>query len=620
MTIYLLSFITVLVLLSYFYFIGLATESVFGFQNNKTVTGFFIYFSIYGVLSIPLASLHVSWFVFSTSISLLNIALLGISFYLLRKKNIKIIPNKEKIMLFFKKNWPIILLITVYFGVYLMSSFSLNWYLGRGAVWDQSYYAAKANAAIDSSNILLINPKYGYVEPPMASLVNSSVTWELLWSYISSLTGLTVNQVSKLVFPVIIFTVVFFTIEQIIKSFFKENSKFYRSYTIFFWFNLVYTTFNDGLKDELTKFMYLPWYGNVLVTMLFFLTTAYFFAYALKDKKGILLLFIQLIFYNVFSAGGLMYAALIYPFFIIYWLFNKKYVIKFEKLLVLFSLLFLIGLNLFYIISQKNVRWVEQEQWLSFFQLISPVFVLASFGYLFLYKEQRMNKFNTFIFIYIVAGLLLLVIEPFSGIVFNYYKFALHRFGLSLLLIFILCGSIGFVSIFEKNKKILLITLIPLLILFQKNYDFYFVQNKDGLKPSNILNTARESKEVVEVADFLNQKAALKKQPVYYCVYTKNAYRGIDSSKRTKTKYYETYIDIGSMILTETKNVFESYNHDEDINEDIPVSKFKSSNCNYLLTDIQTLKSEYEADGFTVEKTIRSETLLSEFYIIKIKE
>lgn len=609
---------TIIVLISFWYIIGNAIEVTLKKDlTHKTIMGFFFYFTCYGFISIPIAVLHVSWSLFFIIISLYNIILLGVALALLYQNRAEIKISKVKIIEWIKKNIVVICLIGLYFLIYLMSDYSLFWHVNRGAIWDHSYYASKANAAIGSSHILMINPKYGYVESPMAILVNSTITWELFWSYISSITHLTINQVSKLVMPLIIYIVVFFTYDMVFQKMFKRrNQIFYQGYALLFLLYLIYTTAYDGLQDDVSKFMYYPWYGNVLVTMLFIPLTVYLSYKALKNMKYLILLFLQVIFFNVFSAGGVMYAALLYPIFIIYWKMFKEYKFKYENIFTYLSLCLLLGLNLMYVFSQKDVPWIEQDRWLEYFNIFIPVFLFSSFGVLLLFYKHYIQKTEKYIIIIFLAMLLFLVLEPVSGFLFQQYKFALHRFALSIMIVYTIIGLTGYVEVLKGNTKIFIVGMIPFLLVAQKNYDFFLLKNKGELQISNILNTDRESSEVLEVSHFLNAKQQEVKKPIYYCAYGADAYQYND--KRFRTKYYGAYIDIGSMLITETKDVYEVHLQNENFNRDLTVDELLTSNCQYLITDVEAFVNYAEKQGATEVKTIKSERLLNEVKIIDL--
>lgn len=607
----------ILILAAYWYIIGFGVEIISKKTiPHKIVVGFFAYFTLYGIITIPLGVLHVPWVAFFWILTVFNLVLLGSAIVLIYRRKIYPKFSGTAIKQYIHNYWPVLLIMCAYMCIYLMSDFSIHTNIYRGAFWDHSYYAAKANEAIGSFSILAVNPKYGQLESFTAVFVNSTVTWELFWSYLSSLTGLTVNQISKLVLPIYIYTVIFMSIDMFFSEFqAKREKKFNRSYLIIFWCMIVYTTANDLLQDEVSKFMYFPWFGNVLVTMLFIFSTVYLFKRALTNKTYFILLLAQLVFYNIFSLGGLMYAAILYPLLLIYWFKKKTYKFKYDKILLILGLLFFGVINIFYISSQKTVIWIEQDRWLSYFQVILPLFVFSGAGVALLFINNKITHFEKSVLFFFILIITLLILEPSSKMIFGEYKFALHRFAMSIMIFFLMYGMTGFLAI--NIKKYVIVGMIPMLLVAQKNYDFFIVKNRDALRPQNILNIRRESSEVIQTANFLNQKAKDKQRPVYYCAYGSDAYASHD--KRFKTKYYDTYADVGSMVVTETKNVYEAHYNTDTENRDLKIYEFESSKCEYLLTDSDAVVRFYEQQNKKVVQIIQSDILIHELRIIELK-
>lgn len=588
-------------------------------MRHKVVVGFFVYFTLYAIISIPLGLLHVSWNLFFLILNLFHVLLIGGSIYtIVQSKNF---PKWSfgKVKAYMKEYRWVIVILVLYLLLYFAIDFSLYWYVNRGATWDQSYYAAKANSAIGSPAILLANPKYGYDESPFTILVNSTITWELFWSYLSVLTKLSVNQVSKIILAPFTYIVVFFTFDTVFLDLKKEKDGFYsRGYLVIFGLFILYTTGYDGLQDEVSKLLFLPWYGNVMISTLFVITTVYLSYLALRNPKYLGLLVLQLFFYTIFSAGGLMYAGLMYPFFIIYWYKNKRYAFKFSKLLVISSCLIFFLLNIVYIISQKNVRWIELNRWTSFYQTIIPIFLFSGFGIFLLYAQKKLTRYEKFFLGLFLGYLALFILEPFVIFLFEWYRFALHRFAVSVMIVFLMYGMIGYITVFKKYKKVMIVGMIPFLLIAQKNYDFFLIKNKDAINLRNVVNLERESSEVIQTADFFNQKVSEYKKPVYYCVYGSDAYNYHE--KRFKTIYYEKYIDIGSMLITETKNVYEAYNHTDTVSRDLTIDQFADSNCQYLITDSSALQEFFINKGGVIEYTVQSDILLHKVNIINIEK
>lgn len=604
---------TIFTLLSFWYIIGNTLEVVMKKEvTHKLIMGFFLYFTLYACVSMPLALLHVHWNVFFWMITILNSILALCSFVILYQNRSEIVVSKQKVLAYIKKNRLVLILIALYILIYFMSDYSLFWYINKGAIWDQSYYAAKANSIIDSAHILLTHPKYGYVESPVASVVNSSVTWELFWSYLSVITSLSVNQVSKIVLAVVIYPIVFLTYDMLFKSLFNKKTLVSNGYTILFFLYFIYTTVFDKLHDDVGKFIYLPWYGNVLVTMLFIPMSVYLFKRALQEKKYLIILFLQLIFFNVFSAGGIMYAGLIYPALIVYWKFKKEYKLKFENILMILSIIGLIGLNFIYILSQRTVPWIEQDRFLEYFTLFNPIFLFASIGIILLYWKQKLEQFELYVIIVLLVFLILVVLDPMSTFLFNQYRFALHRFGLSVTIFYTMIGFVGYISVLKEHKKVLILSVIPFILIMQKNYDFFLLKNSNAIQLKTILNYKRESNEVIEAAKFLNEQQEKAQNPIYYCVY------GTSEDRHFKTKYPEKYVDLGSMLITETKHVYEAHMNTEKVNRDLTVDEFISSDCQYLVTDSEALVFYFTQKGGAIVKTIESDNLLSTVRIVDI--
>lgn len=621
--IYTIIIASIMLLSLYFYVIGYGTKLLLKLQmSHNLVLGMFSYGILFGIVATPLAVLHVSWNLFFGVITGLNIFILGSSLYLMYKQKEWPVWSLKKIKEYVISYWPIILLVVLYLLIYLMNDYAFTWHGDHGAVWDHSYYASKANAAINSSHILQINPKNGTIENPMSMLVNSTVTWELFWSYLSSITGLTINQISKLILPFFIYIGIFFSYEAIFSSLFanKKCGKFYRGYIAVFLTYLIYTTANSDLQGELKKLLYFPWYGNVQITILFMLTTFYFFHRALSDKKWIVVLILQLIFYSVFSAGAAMYAGLMYPWFMIYWLFKKSYKFKFDKILVLLGLVGFAGINVFYIRSQATVPYIEQEVWINHLNLSTPMFLLASAGITILSFQKKLEETTFFLIVFIVFSIAVLLLGPTSTKVFLWYRFALHRYGVSLMLLFLMIGSCGLFYVCKFDKKTIIIMTLPGLILMQKNYDFFLEKNRSSLNPAHILNINRESDEVVSIAQFLNKKAKEKNRSIYYCMYSNNAAITPTLTHQFSTNYPDRFLNIGSMILTETRNVYETSRNNGVENVALEVADFTESNCDYTITDSEGLKNYYTQKGAQIEHTVSKNDLLTRnIYIIDIE-
>lgn len=621
---YALILITIILLALYFYTIGFGAKQILQLQMpHNIVLGMFTYTILFGIFTMPLAVLHVSWNLFFFVVTALNLVLLFGALYIMYKKQVWPEWTIDKVKGYFKSYWPVILLISCYLLVYLMNDFAFVFHGDHGAVWDHSYYAAKANEAIGNSSILQKNPKFGYVEDPMAMLVNSTVTWELFWSYLVSITGLTVNQISKIVMPPFIYIGVFFAFDIMFAGLLnkKKANTFYRGYILIFFVYILYTTAGGDLQGELKKFMYFPWYGNVQITLLLMLSTFYFFERSLSDKRWIVLLLLQLIFYSVFSAGAAMYAGLLYPPLMIYWLFKKKYIFKFDKIFVLLSLIAFVGLNIFYIRSQVKVPYIEQDVWVKHLNTTAPMFLLAGMGVGFFYLKDTLEHSQKFIITLLIVSIAILFLGTISIKIFYLYRFALHRYGVSLTLLFLMYGASGIIQMWKKNKKAAFIVILPCFILMQKNYDFYIQINKDALKPSNILKVNRESEPVLDAAQFLNSKAKEKQRAIYYCSYSNNAGTLPTLTEQFSVVLPGQYANIGSMLLTETHNVYQSAKREGTEYKTYQPSEFIQSNCDYVITDSEKLKLEYVNSGGTIEHVIKKgEVLFADVYIIDISK
>lgn len=619
---HLIILLSTVVLALYFYIIGYGAKLLVKLKMQHHIAlGMFSYGIVFGITTMPLAVFHVSWSIFFLVVTFLNIALLTVATYLMYKYKNWPEWSTEKLVLYIRSYWPIIILIIAYMLIYLMNDYAFTWRGDYGAVWDNSYYASKANAAINSLHILQINPKFGYVENPLAMIVNSTVTWELFWSYLSSITGLSINQISKLILPLFIYSGIFFAYDSIFKSLFskKNGGKFYRGYLAVFVVYIFYTTASGMLQGELKKLLYFPWYGNVQITILFVLTTFYFFHRALSEKKWIFILVLQMIFYSLFSAGASMYAGLMYPWFMIYWLFKKEYKFKFDKLLVGIGIIGFLGLNIFYIRSQANVPYIEQDVWINHMNLSMPMFLLASTGVALLFYRKILSTSEQFLIVFIIVSITILLLGPTSTKMFVWYRFALHRYGVSLLLTFMMFGACGIFQMWKLDKKTFLIILLPGLILMQKNYDFFIVGNRSELNPAHILNINRESDAVVDIAQFLNVQAKEKNRPVYYCTHSNNAAIVPTLAHQFNTNYSGNFLNIGSMILTETRNVYESAEQSGTENREYKPSEFVSSNCDYIITDSSGLKRTFLSEGGQlVHVTKKDDVLASDIYIIYI--
>lgn len=606
----------------YFYLVGHAVKTLFKLQmEHMLILGIFTYIIAFGIVSTPLAVLNVHWNIFFYAVSLLNIVFLGAALYILHRNNAWPKWSLSRIREYIISNWPVIVFVLLFFTLFLMSDYSFVWYGNHGAIFDHSYYAAKANEAINNPHILLNNPKFGTPEEPTAKLVNSVVTWELLWSYLSAVTGLTVNQVSKLLLPPFIYIGIFFTFEAIMKDLFKykKGIKYYRGYLFVFLVYIFYTTLNGDLQGELKKLLYFIWYGNVQVTILFVITTFYFFQRSLTNKNWIWVIVLQLLYYSVFSSGAWMYAGLIYPIFIIYWALKKNYRFKFDYILGLIAILFFVGLNYFYIKSQASVPEIEKDIWINHLHLSLPIFLTACGGIAVLqYKKCLSDSEMYFVwFLMIMIGLMLL--EPTSTRIFLAYRFALHRYGVSLMFTLLIFGSIGISHLWKSNTKLLLWLVLPGMIIAQKNYDFYLVQNRYALVPEHIFNVNRESDEVVDIAKFLNSKA--KTKSVKYCTYSNLGSIAPTLIHQYRTNSKDYFLNIGRMIATETRNVYESVTKEGTLYKSIEVENLVDSDCDYLITDSLTLKNHFERAGAEVQhKTEKSKVLYYDIYIIDISK
>lgn len=587
--------------------------------THKMVVGFFVYFTFFGLVATPLSLIHVSWTIFFSILTIMNVVLVGLSGYLARKNKVVLNFTKEGVIQYIKNYWPVILIIAVYFILYLMSDFSLHWQVNRGAIWDHSFYASKALKTIGAENIGSINPKFGFTESGLSAVMTGAVTWEMFWSYLSKVSTLSINQVSKIVLPLYIYISVFISFDICWKYIMKKFNLFPRAYLLFFWLMIIYTTRYDGFQDEVSKFLYVPWFGNVIVTMLFFTSTFYFFMRALENKTFVYVLAAQLIFYNVFSAGGFVYAGILYPFLIGYWIFHKQYEFKFAKLLSVIAVLGFIAFDYIYIRSQQNVQWIELDRWLNFYTTILPITVLAFVGIGLIILNNKLLKLEYFIYGLLITILVLLILEPFATMLFVRYKFLLHRFALSNLMLVLIFGFAGILQIIKKyNKKLVIVAIIPFLIVFQKSYDIFVLANSENIRLENLTNMKRESSEVLQVSQFLNNKSSELNRDVYYCSYGSDYFQYHD--KRFKTIHGEEYIDIGSMILTESSNIFEAHYDVEGESREYKLSEFTTSNCDFVLTDSDAVVTYFENNGGTVEYTVQSEILVHNVRIINISK
>lgn len=509
------------IFLAFSFFVGKIVVLKFNLTKFKhpLIYGVITYFFLFFILSFPLVLFHVSWLVFSTMQTLLHTILLAIILYYLFTKKLILRVSKNIIFEYIKNNWGLYTILFLFMFLYLISKNSLFFSIEDSrynlAIIDNYVYIGKAANAIGSDAIFPLQTDIltGQVGPTNLLLLISY--WELFWAYGSELFKIDLLAFVHTFVALLVYIITFFSIDEILYLL-VAREKQRKLQIIMLSFILLYLFVQ--YDSDFAKFMFLPWYGNVISTMAMFpvfgIITYHFFE---KEKMIIFYIFFPFVMAG-FSPVSILYSAFLYlisGFYIM-----CKYRGEFKKTLCLYS--FFISMLFFSFSIFNAIQLLELTRTLDLFTTINlqseynavygllifrlPIISIGIFlFYLSYLKKESSHKENLFVISAIL--ILILAISPkLSAFVFNIFSFPFRRFFETILIYFFVYSLYKiFKEVNFKSKRLLLLVLVYSIFIFPQN-GMFLLKNNNFYSLKNITNLERVTEISKKVTIFFENR------------------------------------------------------------------------------------------------------------------
>lgn len=512
-------FLGVLLLISFFYFIGRFWIAVLHLDSYKhpIVYGFLFYILPFFFISMVSTFLHLSWSFFSSAITGLNFLYILVIIYALSKKMIILEFNFKKFSMYIKENYMLIIMIAFCFLISALSAVTKNANMEWGyPTTDNMAYISRAVKAIGNPAITsaVTGWTFSYTPVDVAGLV---AWWELFWAYWSWLTGINILIVVFSGIGLLTYTIILTTVDEAIYvlSGDRKNSKF-------FVFSILYIYLIGQNHHEMIKFILLPWFGNVFIAVWALPMFGILLFHAKKSRFILFLIPILGIFGNGFSPGMATLVGFTFPFFAWYLHKNKSGKNgKLDKAVIIG--IFLMGISFFGVMAYLTVKqygittldwgavsWLSQAQgeisggiFSLRKKLVLAILGLASF--LFLKKGEKYKESDyLIIFLYSLYGMFL--IYPLAELFSFLFSFSYRRFTEAVGLMVLIASFYYITKMLRKyitdGRKLFVVLLAFLLIMRPDGY--LLMEKREFLDFSNLFNLKRVGTVAEEVGKYFN--------------------------------------------------------------------------------------------------------------------
>ncbi|TLG77451.1 DUF6077 domain-containing protein [Culicoidibacter larvae] len=598
--------------------------------KHKTLYGFIILFVPLSILMSITAVLHLSWPLFSILFSLiLFVAIVSAGYFIYKLKLYKKI-NLGELWGYVKSNYFLWLLIILIIGLVIFDIGTVYWDSISGSNWDDYLYGAKALKAIGSSAIFSESPSVFGVGLGLHELIPS---WELFTSYFSSVFSVAPALFNRLIVPFFTVPIIMFSLSEFLYQLNERRESKYHSFWLIGLACLILTMYGFEFNKLLTS----PWFGNVLVTVMYLPLIFSLFFQSIKNKKALWLWILLPIAFLSFSSVMLLYSAISYIVLIFIWNMKKQYEIKIAPVvLIVVSICCLVAIG--YSIWLMHVPFNEilsinsATEQLNFIDSIrSKTLFLVIALLLFVYRVAK-NKasFNEKLFVgFMLAFICVCAYVPiFSNILFNLMNFPFRRFLESLLIL--LMAYSGFVvvdTLFSELKvKYLIPIMLLVLVIVQDQNEFPITTERYQMSTVKFPNLMSET--VNDIAEMFDQRNSVIRFVTVADVDNDNIEMPEDGIGESYffngnnlflSTYYSRYIDIGDGILALSKNAYYAVPRGDIGIPDEALHVINPDNMDAIITDSIELRNQVMDDYSTAEMyEIMNTELRKPVYVIFI--
>ncbi|MGL5042242.1 MAG: DUF6077 domain-containing protein [Culicoidibacterales bacterium] len=516
--------------------------------KHPLIYGVMAYFLVFFALSALLVILHVPWKVFYLAQMILHVLLVIIITYFLIKRKISNNISWNSLSNNIAKNWGVYLVLLCFSLLYLSSKNSLFFSIEETrynlAIVDDYAYIARAMSAIDSQAIFTLETSVISGQQGPADILLLISYWELFWAFGSEILNIDLLAFTHTFVALFVYIFAFFSIDEFLYLICGENNRV-KSQLLMPLFLLLYLFL--PYDSEFAKFLFFPWYGNVVTFIVFFPTFSVIFYQLLhNDRARILYVFYPLLMVG-FSPVSIMFLSVIYLcsgiFIMVY--YRKKS----RKSLAGYSII--ISAIFCFFVIYSGIKLLEITRLLDLFKgpnlyseysavygILSPKLSIILLGLFLLYlsKIKKNNaKEENFVIILMLIIVGSAILRPISTFLFNIFSFPFRRFIESLTLYMYIYALYKILLEIKFSVKQTCLLLMVYVLSMVPQSGVFLVKNRKFYALKNIINLERVTDISKEVSSFLDNLGSTDKN---VCIY---------GDRAINTKYGN--VDLGSSVL-----------------------------------------------------------------------
>lgn len=498
--------------------LGKVVISSFQIEKYKhaSVYGIIAYVSGFFILSFPFTLFHLPWSTYWWGMNIYTFLVSSISIWMLYARKIKIMFSWKHLREYIVQNWVVIGIIFVFSMMYLLSISTMIWhetmpYAYGMAVVDDSAYVMKAAKAIGASDILAS-------AVGKDTVLNVVSFLELLWAYGSEVFHVDIFTFTRTSMSLLVYIFIFFSVDEFLYTITTEK-KYHKVKYSLIGFLLLYAVI--GWQLELPKFMFLPWFGNVVTTMIYLPVSALICRQSLTSKRMLIFLGVLPFVFVGFSLGAIVSTVVLYPLCTYIWFKYKVYKFKYEKLVVVAAIVIIfiyfaaILLTDVYIhqVPFNTLLWNidyldgagEMSLFFSSFNAKKAWFLILLGVLTTKWLDQKIMKVEKLIIVSILVLLFITKAPYISNIVFGVLGFAYRRFMEGVIFYLIIYGLYSVLDLFERIKfKQLLVFCLSLAIIASEMNGVQLIGTRKLYSIDNLSNKMRVLPAVAELYNFFN--------------------------------------------------------------------------------------------------------------------
>ena len=544
------AYLLIIGLVVFFWLVGKVVVIAFQIEEeweHPLVLGFFAYFGVFSLVSIPCIALGINWAPFYLiQLIILAIITLGSIIYLMMQKAFKGVNIQQKISKNIKENWTIYCALIIFSFIYLLSS-NATYYQPDGFVnrfnlplIDNDTYLARITRyitlpSLNQSDITAINGAKSYNIGALLAI------WELLQAFVYKLTQVNIFELLHTTFALFGYVFFFLCFDEMLKQMKRFTDKA-ENHRVLHFLGLApllfFVLIHD--KNEFFKLLFFPWYGNVYSTVGFILITITLLLLALRKKQAIFFLLVLPFVMTGFSGGIITEVAFLLPLIIYSLAKNTRYTLNptIKKIIIgyfialdivfLFTAFYMVK-GSFYSIFSEGMRlgirrlfitpslFTERNYFFESIVIVAPIVAIGIFVYLFdksETKDKQSAELKT-IYLYFVTLVGIVSIPKLGNIFFNVFDFAFRRTMASVMM-FLTVYSIYVIFTHGRTQwKRLAIFMCGLVFAATSVTGIFILKERAFYKFDNVFNISRITPTAMKVYEYFSKIDTEKKVCVY---------------------------------------------------------------------------------------------------------